>query len=409
MRRLGLIAALCLALAACGGSSNGQQSIEIVVSAPFTVTPYVGKTILGGVQLAANTLNQSGGIQTKNGIYHVNVKKLDNRLSAEKAVENMRQAVSDHAVGVVDEGTGINASWKIAEEASLPVGIVYHGGNGLVDPGSRPNVFRIAPTDRGMAFRLAEYMVPKHLKIAILTDQSDYGSEGAKALDQAFAGNEGAIATKIVLPTNASDLSPQVLQARRSGATALLIWAEAPTIAKVVIAARSGGWNVPFYTPSNAEDPIVRQELAAHPGWLDGLTFASGRMTAEEGPGPFTGFESNYEQANGPDYVGVKTAGGLKVIQPPDYAMYAYDFVNVLAAAITKAGDPHDGPAVIRALNQITVEGANGDERGFNVKNHEGVIDDDIYFARFHDMTFAPVKDDPLSATLPTIAQVRGG
>jgi hypothetical protein len=28
-----------------------------------------------------------------------------------------------------------------------------------------------------------------------------------------------------------------------------------------------------------------------------------------------------------------------------------------------------------------------------------------VYFARFKDMTFAPVKDDPLSAILPTIQQ----
>ena len=37
----------------------------------------------------------------------------------------------------------------------------------------------------------------------------------------------------------------------------------------------------------------------------------------------------------------------------------------------------------------MTVEGANGDERGFTIHNHEGVVDDDVYFARFDDMTFA--------------------
>ena len=55
----------------------------------------------------------------------------------------------------------------------------------------------------------------------------------------------------------------------------------------------------------------------------------------------------------------------------------------------------------------MTARGANGDERGFNEHNHEGVIDDDVFFARFHDMTFAPVEDDPLSSTLPTIQQTR--
>jgi ABC-type branched-subunit amino acid transport system substrate-binding protein len=87
--------------------------------------------------------------------------------------------------------------------------------------------------------------------------------------------------------------------------------------------------------------------------------------------------------------------------------MYSYDFVNVLAAALRQADGIDDRARLVKALNEVTVRGANGDERGFNLHNHEGVVDDDVYFARFHDMTFAPVKDDPLSSTLPVINQVR--
>jgi ABC-type branched-subunit amino acid transport system substrate-binding protein len=85
--------------------------------------------------------------------------------------------------------------------------------------------------------------------------------------------------------------------------------------------------------------------------------------------------------------------------------MYAYDFVRLLIAAIQAAGGVDDRAKVLAAMNEVTIQGANGDERAFNEKNHEGVIDDDVYFARFRDMTYEPVKDDPLSATLPTIAQ----
>ena len=104
--------------------------------------------------------------------------------------------------------------------------------------------------------------------------------------------------------------------------------------------------------------------------------------------------------------MGVKTRAGLEVIQPPETAMYAYDFVNLLAAAVLKAGST-DPPKIAAALEEVTTEGANGDERSFNKVNHDGVVDDDVYFARFRDMTYAPVKDDPLSATLPRIPQTR--
>ena len=163
---------------------------------------------------------------------------------------------------------------------------------------------------------------------------------------------------------------------------------------------------MPVYTPPSGADPLVRQQLADRPSWVDGLTFASGRMTAELGPGAWNAFESRFVGRYGVDEVGVQTAAGEEVVQPPELAMYSHDFVLVLAAALAQAGTD-DREALLDALNEVTVSGANGDERGFNLHNHEGVVDDDVYFARFEDMTFAPVDDDPLSSTLPEINQVR--
>ena len=211
---------------------------------------------------------------------------------------------------------------------------------------------------------------------------------------------------KLTLPAGQTDLTPQVLRARRSGATALLVWGQPPTIASVLSAARSIGWQVPVYTPPTGSDPFIRQQLADHSQWVDGLTFAAGRLTAEVGTGPFTNFQSQYETSYGADEVGVKTSQGQAVVQPPELAMYSYDFIHVLVAAATHAASV-DPDKLTDALNEVTTQGANGDERGFNEHSHEGVVDDDVYFARFHDMTYSPVRDDPLSATLPLIPQTR--
>jgi ABC-type branched-subunit amino acid transport system substrate-binding protein len=225
-------------------------------------------------------------------------------------------------------------------------------------------------------------------------------------LARTFGQNPDAVASRVRLPSAAPDLAPQVLRARRAGATALLVWAQPATIAKVLTAARSSGWKVPVYTPPSGADPLVRQQLADNPSWVDGLTFASGRMTAELGPEAWYAFQSAFVARYGPDRVGVRTSNGDEVFQPPEYAMYSYDFVSVLAAAIKEAGGAEDRSKLLDALEEVTVEGANGDERGFTIHNHEGVVDDDVYFARFDDMTFAPVKDDALSSTLPTISQI---
>jgi branched-chain amino acid transport system substrate-binding protein len=406
MRRVVLLLACVGVLAAgCGKSSRASgEDIVVAVDVPVTGSPYVAQNIRHGVALAANNLNSGGGIIVGTHSYHLEVKLYDNHLSARQAVADTRRALGAHAVAIVTDGTGLDATWQLANREHVPIGITYDGGTGLVDIEKRPNVFRIAPTNHGIAFRYAEYLIPKGFKIGLLHDDSAYGQEGEADVTRAFSENPRSVALRLTLPFGATDLSPQILRAKRAGATALLVWAQPPTIAAVLTAARSIGWNVPVYTSPTGSDPFIRQQLADHPSWVDGLTFAGGRLTAEVGTGPFQAFESQYQSAYGVDKVGVKTSGGQAVIQPPELAMYAYDFTHVLVAALTRAGSL-DADKVLAALNEVTTQGANGDERGFNRNNHDGVVDDDVYFARFHDMTYAPVKDDPLSSTLPVIPQ----
>jgi branched-chain amino acid transport system substrate-binding protein len=403
-----LLGGLGLLAAGCGkGSSGGEAGrLLIAVDVPVTGSPYVAETIRQGVELATSNVNGGGGVRVGSKSYLIKVKLYDSHLSARTAVENARRAIDAGAAAIVTDGTGVDATWQLANRDHVPICITYDGGTGLVDAAKRPNVFRIAPTNHGIAFRFAEYLIPKGLKVGLLHDDSAYGQEGAADVDRAFSENPRSVAIRMTLPFGATDLSPQILRARRSGATALLVWGQPPTIAAVLSAARSLGWEVAVYAPPTGADPFIRQQLADHPSWVDGLTFAAGRLTAEVGPGPFRSFESQYESAYGVDKVGVRTSSGQPVVQPPELAMYAYDFTHVLVAALTPAGSlGHE--KVLAALNEVTTQGANGDERGFNRHNHEGVVDDDVYFARFHDMTYAPVKGDPLSSTLPVIPQTQ--
>jgi len=409
VRRLALLLAVFALLAVgCGKGSSSDEAgrLVIAVDVPVTGSPYVAQTIRQGVELATSNLNGGGGVRVGSKSCLIKVKLYDNHLSARTAVEDARRAIDAGAVTIVTDGTGVDATWQLAKRDGVSIAITHDGGTGLVDAEARPNVFRIAPTNHGIAFRYAEYLIPKKLKVALLSDDSGYGREGAADIGRAFASNPEAVALKLTLPAGQTDLTPQILRARRSGATALLVWGQPPTIASALSASRSIGWQVPVYTPPTGSDPFIRQQLADHPEWVDGLTFAGGRLTAEVGTGPFVNFQSQYEATYGGDPVGVKNSKGQAVVQPPEFAMYSYDFVHVLLAAITHADSIEPGK-ITAALNQVTTQGANGDERGFNEHNHEGVVDDDVYFARFHDMTYQPVQDDPLSATLPLIPQTR--
>ncbi len=153
-RAAAVAAALALALlpvlaAGCGGDAGSaeRRTLDVVVNAPFSETPYVGETIARGAELAAAEIRDGGGIVTDSGTFDLQIVRADTALSPQRAVANVKDAVRRDAVAVIDEGTGVDASWTVAERALLPLCIAYQGGAGLVDPATRPNVFRIAPTE----------------------------------------------------------------------------------------------------------------------------------------------------------------------------------------------------------------------------------------------------------------------
>ncbi len=170
---------------------------------------------------------------------------------------------------------------------------------------------------------------------------------------------------------------------RRAGATTLVLWCSAADVAAAIEAARGSGWDVAIYAGPTGEDPLVRQRLAAHADWVTGLTFVSFRITSEVGPEPFERYRSAYEKRFGAERVGVRQ-GGRDVVQPPDWSMFGYDTVRLVAAARAKGGG-----SLLEALENTTITGANGDERGFGPGQREGVSPDDMYFARFAGFVFA--------------------
>jgi ABC-type branched-subunit amino acid transport system substrate-binding protein len=401
MRRV-MVALLVLAAPACTGSSGGSSTrgeVVIVVSAPLTAQPWIGRFAERGAQLAARELNASGGADGRKVVISV----LDYGGSPQRAVANARIAVVKHALALITDGVGAIATADVTDQASMPVFIVFEGGASLVDPKQRPTLFRMAPANKPMATRLSDYMSEKVKVAGLLSDDSTFGREGAAQTRIAFKRNEIRLASDSTVPEGTGDVAAQVLDARRKGVKALVVWTRAAGLAAAVRAARSSGWDVPIYAGPTGEDPLVRQRLADHPEWVDGLTFVSFRITSETGPAPFAAYRKSYEKQFGAEKVGVK-AGGRDVVMPPDWSMYSYDAVKLIASALKNSGG-RLGPPLMEALQRTVVTGANGDERGFGPEDREGVSPDDMYFGVFKDMRFAAVKDDILSTNLPAVEQ----
>jgi ABC-type branched-subunit amino acid transport system substrate-binding protein len=403
MRRGLLLVALALVIGACGDDKN---SVQIVVSAPISTEPWIASSISKGAKLAVDEINARGGLELQNGERRpLKLVVLDNASSPATALANAREAVDRKAAMLLTDGTGATAIGDLTDRAHIPAFVVFEGGTQLIDPQRHPSVFRLAPADAIMTRRLADYIANQRPKVAMLTDDSGYGAQGRQALKDAFGVDEIQVVDDQVIPRRAQDLAPQILQARNSGADRLIVWASAGNVAAALEAVAKAGWDVQVISGQTGEDPLVRQRLAAHPDYLKRLRFVSGRITAEMGPKPFNAFRARYEKAEGVTKVGVEQ-DGKDVIQPPDWQMYPYDAVNLVAEAIKDAGAL--GAPLVQTLNDGTkIVGANGDQRRYNATYHEGVSPQDMYFARFDGFVFVPVSDDPLSGTLPRVDQLR--
>lgn len=381
--------ALVVLLSGCAEPAPRADRALIVVSAPLTAQPWIGRFVERGARLAALELS------------NVEVKVLDNEGSPQRAVSIARQAVADGAVALLTDGVGARAVAAVTDPARLPVLIVFEGGSSLIDPKAAPTLFRIAPANRYLCRRLADYVadVRPDQPVAVLSDDSGYGREGAAEVVADLRHNEVEVTSVQTVPQRARGVAAQVRAARRSGAQVLVVWANAPAVAAILREARSTGWEVPVYTGPTGADPLVRQQLADRPTWVDGLTFVSFRITSEVGPEPFAAYRKAYEKQFGPDRVGVRD-----VVSPPDWSTYGYDAVTLVVAAVERAGTT-ERTQVFDALQQVSITGANGDERGFGPDDREGVSPDDMYFARFSGLRFAPVTDDKLSTNLPAVDQ----
>jgi ABC-type branched-subunit amino acid transport system substrate-binding protein len=383
-------------------------ALTIVVSAPLSTDAWVGDFMRDGAELAARQLDGRGGVRVSGTARRVTVTTLDNAGSASESLSDARQAVADHASALLTDGTGAAAVSSYAAQHDLPVFICFDGGAGLIDPERWPTTYRMAPADAPMAMRLADYLAAGHPRAALIADTTPYGSQGAAAMTANFARDKIPLVSHSTVPADATDPTAQVLAARRAGATLLSVWASPAVVAGVVSAARSAGWSVPIWGGPTTEDPLVRQQLAAHPDWLTGVGFVSFRITAEVGPKPFAAFRSAFTAGFGDQPIGV-TQNGQRVLQPPDWAMFPYDTVDLVAKAASElpAGSaPVGAPLQSELAGHAVIVGANGDERGFTRTAHEGVSPGDMYFAQFHGFTFAPVTNDPLSVHLPAVSQL---
>ena len=410
-RALAPAAVAAVALTACGGNgtssstSNPNAPLLIAIVAPTTADPYVAQVLQRGTDLAMREINAAGGVSIGGIKHHVALRTYDDGLDPQRTLSAVQSAIHDGAFAIIGDGYQAAAAATASDAAHVPQIVIANGSTQTVDPKAHPSLFRIGIPNDAAASVLSAYVAKSSKAPGIIHDDSDNGRDGAAQLQQALPTAGAKPVGSQEVAQNAPAVDAQVRALIDAHADSLIVDGNDTFVAHVIVAAHAADPVLPIFTGPAGESPAVR--AIAGPDASDGVDFVDSRMTSEDDESSFGQFEHRLAAAEGgPTDAGVKNREGQEIRQPADFEIFPYDAVNLVAAAAQKLGSTQPSSALLPLMTKVSVRSANGDTRGFNPDNHEGVSDDDLYIARIHDMVFAPVKDETLSATLPTADQI---
>lgn len=95
--------------------------------------------------------------------------------------------------------------------------------------GSAPNIFSLGPTDEDQARRLVSYLISirKLGNIAVIFEDTAYGTRGADLVEQAVSERGGELVAKASFPSGGDVHTPAMLAADRD-AQAVIVWTDNP-------------------------------------------------------------------------------------------------------------------------------------------------------------------------------------
>lgn len=198
-----------------------------------------------GVLWAANKINAAGGVNGRK----IEVITRDTQGDPTKAVNAATELASrlkvDAVFGPTNSGeslatTPILARFKVP---NLTVGFVDR----LIDTQKYPNNFRLSPSNVQFNETNRNYIlnVLKVHKVAVLGDNSGYGTTAVADAVADFKKAGADVVYEAVMDADAQDVSPDLLRARNAGAQAVAVWSASTGLDARVMNARGRiGWDV---------------------------------------------------------------------------------------------------------------------------------------------------------------------
>ncbi len=333
-----LVILLIAAAIFAGCAKKEEANVKIGIAAPMTGSQAkMGKDFQSGAELAVAEWNQRGGVLGKK----IEIVQGDDQADPKQAVSVANKLVNDGVAGVVGH---FNSS------CSIPASDVYNRASvPMISPGSTnpqltergyPGVFRVCGRDDQQGGVAARFVLEqlKLKKVAVLHDKTTYGQGLADEFKRKLGDKvevvyyggiiQGDKDFKAVL-TDIKTKAPQLIFFGG-------IYNEGGQIAKQ---AKEIGLDAPMMSGDGVFDPLYLQ------------------IAGDAAEGTFLTFSPDPEKM--PSSKAFIERYKAKYGEPGPYSIYAYDAMNIMAAAISAANST-DGKAIIAKLHGMTFDGAMG-------------------------------------------------
>lgn len=332
-------------VAGCGRSAGVKEPTkgEVLVFVAVPLSGFQangGQTVLGGVRLAAEQINRSGGLDG----YKVVVVPLDDESDSEVAVEQVAQIQEAlrqgkrvvAVIGHLNSGQTL-AAMELYRTMPLIV-ITPTASEQSLSARGYTNFFRVNASDDVQAAVDARFLVEKlgARRVAVIHNNTEYGRGLAATLVQELEARGAQAVTRIEVEEGQSHYADEIAQVRAANPDAI------------------------FYAGYEIEAPYLRAELVRAGITLpmlasDGAFLAA---TIDESDGTAEGL---YVSAFAPSPRAVGDVGWFEAYQaveyrnPDTYSVNGYVAMQVLAEGVRQAGSL-DAAKIANALRQTPIK-----------------------------------------------------
>jgi branched-chain amino acid transport system substrate-binding protein len=346
---MSMVLLLALALAACGGDKQEPTKGDVYVYVAVPLSGFQangGQTVLGGVRLRAEQLNEAGGLLGYRVVVRGMDDESDNEVAAAVASE-IAAGVSrgERVLGVIGHLNSGQTGVGMEVYKDLPIVVITPTASemALTQSGFR-NFFRVNAHNAAQARTAADYMSNTLGvgRVAVLFNDDPYGID----LGQRTADELRAMGVEVVLTRQ--------------------VMVEQDQFDAEVSAVRDAGAEGIFYAGYEVECPYLRIDLRQ--AGLDGLPFLASdgcflSATIDDSDNAaegmyVIGFAPEPEAVAGADWI--KAYQRVEYRNPDTYSVNGYAAMQVLAEGVTKA-DSLQGSQVANAIRQLDFESLIGE------------------------------------------------